>query len=143
MSPILEVQVQQVGATTAQGTARSHSVLIDRPQAKGGADRGPLGGELLLLSLGGCFMSNLLAVIRARDAAISGVRIGVTGTIGGSPERFEALAMKVAAQADDLQLLAKLVSIAERACIVTNTLREGTPISVSVETSRDQAARSS
>ncbi len=144
MGQTLDVQVQQIGPTTAQGTARSHSVLIDRPRAKGGADRGPLGGELLLLSLGGCFMSNLLAAIGARNAAITEVRIGVTGTIGGSPERFETLAMKIGAQGDSLELLPKLVAIAERTCIVTNTLREATPIAISVERSGDnQAAPSS
>jgi len=140
MAQTMEVQVQQVGPTTSQGTARSHKVLVDRPQAKGGADRGPLGGELLLVSLGGCFMSNLLAAIRAREAAISAVHVVVAGTLGGSPERFEAIAMKVAAEAGDLDLLAKLVTVAERACIVTNTLRQAVPISISVEDSRGQVA---
>jgi putative redox protein len=142
MSQTIEVHVQQIGLSTSQGTARSHTVVIDRPVAKGGADRGPLGGELMLLSLGGCFMSNLLAAIRARGADISDVRVGVSGTVGGSPERFEALAMRVAAQADDRELLAKLVTIAERSCLVTNTLRLATNLSISIENSQDQPALS-
>ena len=129
----LEVRVEQVGPSTSKGTARSHSVLIDRPVAKGGTDRGPLGGELLLLSFGGCFMSNLLAAIRARSAAVSDVSVRVTGTIDGSPERFTALTMSVGARCDDVELLRKLVTIAERGCIVTNTLRSGVPISIDVE----------
>jgi putative redox protein len=142
MSQTIEVHVQQIGLSTSQGTARSHTVVIDRPVAKGGADRGPLGGELMLLSLGGCFMSNLLAAIRARGADISDVRVGVSGTVGGSPERFEALAMRVAAQAEDRELLAKLVTIAERSCLVTNTLRLATNLSISIENSQDQPALS-
>lgn len=130
MSQTIEVEVEQVGPSTARGMARSHSILIDRPLAKGGEDRGPLGGELLLLALGGCFMSNLLAAIRARGAAVSDVRITVRGTLGGTPERFTALALQVAATHDDPELLRKLATIAERACIVTNTLKEAVPISI-------------
>lgn len=133
MSAMLEVRVEQVGPSTSKATARSHSVFVDRPAAKGGADRGPLGGELLLIALGGCFMSNLLAAIRAREAAIADVRIAVSGTLDGTPERFTAVALKIAASYDDAELLRKLVTIAERACIVTNTLRETTAISFLIE----------
>ena len=140
MSQALEVRIEQVGQSTAKGLARSHTVLIDRPVAKGGADQGPLGGELLLLALGGCFMSNLLAAIRAREAAISDVRIAVTGTIDGPPDRFTGLALKISARHEDSALMGKLVTIAERACIVTNTLREGTPISIAVEDSQIRSA---
>ena len=133
MSQTLEVRVEQVGPSTSKATARSHSVFVDRPAAKGGADRGPLGGELLLIALGGCFMSNLLAAIRARDLAIADVRITVSGTIDGTPDRFTAVALKIAASYDDAEGLRKLVTIAERACIVTNTLRETTAISFLIE----------
>jgi putative redox protein len=66
MGQILEARVEQDGASSAVGIVRTHRVPIDRPVAKGGTDKGPLGGEYLLVSLGGCFMSNLLAAIRAR-----------------------------------------------------------------------------
>ncbi len=140
MSQALEVRIEQVGSSTAKGLARSHTVLIDRPVSKGGTDQGPLGGELLLLALGGCFMSNLLAAIRAREAAVADVRIAVKGTIDGTPERFTGLALKISARHEDAALLGKLVTIAERSCIVTNTLREGTPISIAVEDSPIQSA---
>ena len=62
----LEVTVRQVQATpTSEGQVREHRVLVDRPAAKGGHDRGPMGGELLLVALGGCFMSNLIAAAAA------------------------------------------------------------------------------
>jgi putative redox protein len=129
----LEVRIEQVGPSTAKGIARTHSVLIDRPVAKGGEDRGPLGGEYLLLALGGCFMSNLLAAIRAREAPISDVRIVVNATIEAAPDRFTALALTIAATHQDAELMAKLVTIAERSCIVTNTLRSGVPIALTIE----------
>jgi putative redox protein len=133
MGQSLEVRIEQVGPATARGIARTHSVLIDRPVAKGGEDRGPLGGEYLLLALGGCFMSNLLAAIRAREASVSDVRITVNGTIEGPPDRFTALALTIAATHHDAELLGKLVTIAERSCIVTNTLRSGVSIALTIE----------
>jgi putative redox protein len=137
VSQTLEVQLRQIGPSASMGSARSHQVLVDRPIAKGGEDRGPMGGELLLLALGGCFLSNLLAAIRAREAAVSDVRIAVTGNLGGTPERFAALILKIAARCDDAGLLRKLATIAERACIVTNTLKDAVPISIVFEDARD------
>jgi putative redox protein len=133
MGKTLEVQVEQIGPTTGKGTARSHAITIDRPVEKGGADRGPLGGELLLLSLGGCFLSNLLAAVASRSADVSDVRIVVTGTIDGVPERVEAMTLRVAARYSDADLMRKLVAIAERGCLVTNTLRNAVVISIELE----------
>lgn len=130
MPRTMEVQVEQIGPTTGQGTARTHSVVIDRPVEKGGADRGPMGGELMLLALGGCFLSTLLAAVGTREAEVSRICITVTGTIGGSPERFEAMDMRVSAKYDDPELMRKLIAIAERGCIVTNTLKTALVMSV-------------
>jgi len=134
VSRTLEVLVEQIGPKTGRGAARSHSVVIDRPLDKGGHDRGPLGGELLLLSWGGCFLSNLLAAIDTRSADVSDIRIAVTGTIGGVPERFEAITLRVAARYGDRDVMSKLVAIAERGCLVTNTLRDAVLLSVVLDT---------
>ena len=75
--------------------ARSHTVFVDRPLENGGSDRGPLGGEYLLIALGGCFLSTLLAAARTREADVSNVRVSVVGTIAGVPERFESMAVRV------------------------------------------------
>ena len=130
MGRTIAVEIDQIGPSTGKGTARSHSLLIDRPVEKGGEDRGPLGGELLLLSLGGCFLSTLLAAVRTRSADVSDVRVSVTGSIGGVPERFEALTMRVSATYHDRDLMEKLVTMAERGCLVTNTLRDAAAVTV-------------
>jgi putative redox protein len=129
----VQVVVEQVGLSTSKGTARAHTVFIDRPTAKGGADRGAMGGEYLLLALGGCFMSNLLAAARAREATISDARVSVSGTLEGTPERFTTFTLNVSATCRDREILSKLVTIAERACIVSNTLKEVGPISIVLE----------
>ena len=132
MPTTLRVDLEQDGPSTTRATVRSHTAFIDRPTAKGGADRGPLGGEYQLIALGGCFSSHLLAAIRAREAPVSHVRVTVNGTMEGTPERFTAFTLSVEAACDDQELLAKLVSMAERSCQVTNTLRQSAPIDVSV-----------
>ena len=136
MAQTLEVRVEQDGPSAAVGIIRTHRVAIDRPIAKGGTDKGPLGGEYLLVSLGGCFMSNLLAAIRAREtppANVRNVRITVTATIEGTPDRVTAMTMSVGADGADREMLEKLVEIAGRACIVTNTLKRALPITVTCD----------
>ena len=136
MSRTIEVHVAQTGTSTSRGTARHHEVVIDRPLDKGGHDRGPLGGELLLLSLGGCFMSTLLAAVGSRSAEVDNVRITVTATVGGVPERIEAMALRVNATYTDTDLMRKLLAIAERGCLVTNTLKDAMVLSLILEPSQ-------
>ncbi len=131
--PNIPVQVNQVGPSTAEGIIRTHTVLIDRPEAKGGADKGAMGGELLLASLGGCFMSNLLEAIRTREAQISDVNIAINGTLEGSPPYFTAIEMRISGQYEEKALLQKLVTISERSCIVANTLKGSVELSFVVE----------
>ena len=119
----MKIQVRQISASTSEATLRTHHVLIDRPVEKGGTDRGPMGGDLFLASVGGCFMSNLLAAIRARGEQISDAHLEVIGTIAESPARFSALELYVTADGANPELLEKLVEIADRGCIMMNTLR--------------------
>jgi putative redox protein len=119
----IKIQIRQVSTSTSEATLRNHQVLIDRPAAKGGADLGPTGGELFLSAVGGCFMSNLLAAIRAREAEVSDVRIEVIGTLADAPARFAAVELLVTAHSVKRELLEQLVEIADRGCIMMNTLR--------------------
>ncbi|MEP7306944.1 MAG: OsmC family protein [Acidobacteriota bacterium] len=133
MSQTLSVRVEQTGPSTATAQARVHTVLVDRPVAKGGEDRGPLGGEYLLVALGGCFLSNLLAVIRAREAEVSRVTVSLTGIIDGAPDRFTSFTMSVTAVHRDSELVRKFIAMAARACAVTNTLRRSADVTIEFE----------
>jgi putative redox protein len=135
MGRSLSIDVEQIGRTTSRASARSHELLVDRPREKDGEDRGPLGGELLLVALAGCFMSTLLAAINTRSADVSNARVSATGTIGGVPERFESIELSVTATYQDDELIRKLVGIAERGCLVTNTLKDAVRLSVAIEKS--------
>lgn len=119
----MTIQIHQIDSSASAATIRNHRILIDRPADKGGADEGPMGGELFLAAIGGCFMSNLLAAIKARGADVSGVQAEVIATLAGAPPRFTEIEVSVSADCADRQLFEKLVEIAERGCIMMNTLR--------------------
>ena len=84
----------------------------------------------MLVSLGGCFTSHLLAAVRARGTALTDVRVAVTGTLDGTPGRFTAFTMDVSARCEDPDVARKLVAIAGRACQVVNTLRPVAPVTI-------------
>jgi putative redox protein len=130
MAQDVNVSVKQISASTSECTTRQHHILSDRPEAKGGADRGPMGGEMLLMGLGGCFMSNLLAAVRAREAQVSDLAIQVAGTLAEAPARFAAIRMTISGTYADRAEMEKLVTIAERGCIVANTLKNALQLSL-------------
>jgi putative redox protein len=123
MTTTVKVTIEAVEQITSKATVRTHTALVDRGVAKGGLDRGPAGGEYLLVALGGCFTSHLLAAIAARGADMKGVRVDVTGTMDGTPERFVGFTLDVSSETRDADLARKMVTIAGRGCQVVNTLR--------------------
>jgi len=132
MSIQVQVNVRQIGATASEGTAREHKATMDRPEAKGGENRGAMGGEHLLMALGGCFMSNLLAAVQSREAQVSNVNLDISATLESAPPHFSAIDMNVSADHSDKEQMEKLVTIAERGCIVANTLKEAVKLSISL-----------
>ena len=128
----VQVNVRQIGPSSSEGTARDHKAIMDRPEAKGGENRGAMGGEHLLMSLGGCFMSNLLAAIQSREAEVANVNLDISGTLESAPPHFSAVEMKISADHDDQEQMEKLVTIAERGCIVANTLKKSVQLSITL-----------
>lgn len=119
--------------TTSKGIVRGHEVLVDRPESKDGTDLGMMGGELLLVALGGCFMSNLLEIVRTREANITDISADVIGTLSDDkPTRYIRMELVVHAAYQDREEIEKFVLMAERACINANTLKQGFDVSVRV-----------
>lgn len=129
--PTVTVNVKQLDHTASQGTARDHTLIMDRPEAKAGQNKGPMGGEALLMGLGGCFMSNLFAAAIARDIEITNARAEVNGEVADAPARYTDIHMKVTADCSAPEEFEKLVTIAERGCIAANTL--GKAVNLTVE----------
>ena len=133
MGTQITVQVNQAGPSASEGLSRTHRIRMDRPEAKGGENRGPMGGEVLLMSLGGCFMSNLLAAAAARNTDITNVQLSISGNLENSPPRYSAVEVSVSAQYAAREEMEKLITIAERGCIVANTLKEAVSLKIQLK----------
>jgi len=133
MSTTFKATIEHVNHTTSRAVVRSHSAIVDRGLAKGGFDLGPAGGEYQLVALGGCFTTHLMAAVRAREAAMANVKVAVTATLDGAPERFTGFTVDVTADCSDAELARKLITIASRACQVMNTIRQAAPIEISYQ----------
>ena len=133
MGTQITVQVNQAGLSASEGLSRTHRIRMDRPESKGGENRGPMGGEVLLMGLGGCFMSNLLAAVAARDAVVTDVQLVINGMLENSPPRYSAVELLVSAEYTDREDMEKLITIAERGCIVANTLKEAVKLNIQLK----------
>ncbi len=124
MSSELKIHLRQISPSAAEAVIGVHRVTVDRPSSKGGSDMGPMGGELFLAAIAGCFMSNLLAAIRTRQSAVRNVHIAVKGAVADFPAHFSAVDLAITADAPDREELDRLIEIADRGCIMMNTLRD-------------------
>lgn len=128
----MTVALDQSRRTATIATIRNHTIVMDRPAAKGGSDAGPMGGETLLASVGGCFMSTLYAAAEARSLPVEGATCRVTGEFVDNPRRFGAIRIEVTCDSCPAADFEHLVRIAERGCLVAATLRQGMPVTASV-----------
>ena len=133
MANEIKIAIRQTAPSTSEAAIRQHKLNIDRPASKGGEDQGPMGGELFLAAIGGCFMSNLLAAIKGRQADVSDAQTEVIGTLAESPARFTAVELNVTAKYSDREQFEKLIEIADRGCIMMNTLRGKLDIKVRID----------
>lgn len=128
----VSLTVKQTGSSASEADARGHKLMMDRPEAKGGANAGMMGGEALLSGLGGCFMSNLLAAATAREIELKNATAEISAELENAPSRFTSITMKVSADFAEGTDFEKLVTIAERGCISANTLRKAVDLKVEV-----------
>ena len=128
--PTIHATVTQLDHSASLADVRGHPLTIDRPEAKGGQNKGPMGGEALLMGLGGCFMSTLLAAALARNVTLRDTKVEIEGELADAPPRYAAIRMRISAHCEPAGELAKLVTLAERGCIVANTLRRAVELQI-------------
>lgn len=138
----MTVALAQGGRTASIATIREHTVVMDRPSSNGGSDAGPMGGEMLLGAVGGCFMSTLYAAAQARSIPVEGATCRVTGVFAANPRRFGAVRIEVACDSCPPADLEHLVEVAERGCLVAATLRQGIEVTASAVTAGTRAGQS-
>lgn len=130
----VKARLTQVSASTSMAAARQHTSLVDRPASKGGEDRGPMGGELLLMGVGGCFMSNLLAAGVAKGIALHEAAVDVSAELEGTPARFTTVHLSVSGGTSDRAAMQEMIEIAEAGCIAVNTIKGSATVSVALNT---------
>jgi putative redox protein len=58
--------------------------------------------------------------------------VTITGTVAEAPARFSAIEIAVSAEGVERPLLEKLVTIADRGCLVANTLRAAVDLTIRI-----------
>ena len=113
------------GTGASLGRAGRHTVIADRPQGKaGGTGLGFNGGELLALSIGGCFCNDVHYTAHEMGLMVSRLRVAVTIDFDGDPLLASNAVVHVECELADGQSDEMLKRARER-CTVANSLRAG------------------
>jgi putative redox protein len=124
------VHTRWTGGMRAVTDADGFEIVVDEPEANGGTDTGPQPTDLLLASVGSCIALATAFVARRRGVELRGLDVTVVGTYRGLEfERIEALISSETPR----EALERLLPEAERVCYVSNTLRHGPELTVSLE----------
>jgi len=119
------------GTRAAVGRAGTHSAIADRPDGKfGGMGLGFNGGELLALSIGGCFCNDMQAIADEMGVEISDLRVSVDVDFTGEPSRASAARMTVQCSLADGADPSELIQRAKAATTIGNSLRNGVPVEI-------------
>ena len=119
------------GTRASVGRAGTHSVIADRPEGKfGGMGLGFNGGELLALSIGGCFCNDMQAIADGMGLAINDLRVGVEVDFAGEPSRASGARMTVECSLADGSDPSALIERAKAATTIGNSLRAGIPVDI-------------
>lgn len=111
------------------GQAGSHVLLADRPVDKaGGSGLGFNGGELLALSLGGCFCNDVHYTAEELGLHIARLRIKVTIDLEGIPLVVQTATVTTDCELVDEIDVTELLSRARERCTVANSLRNGVQV---------------
>ena len=121
------------GTQAAMGWAGGHTLVIDRPEGRaGGMGLGFNGGQMIALSIGGCFCNDLRYIAERRGVEIASIAVDVAIELEGSPLLVTGAKLTVTVEATDFSTdVAALIRLAEADSTVTNSVRRGFPVSVS------------
>lgn len=128
----MNIKLVQKSATAVEVVREQYEVIVDRPVENGGGGQGIVGGKYLLIGIGGCFCSTLLAAAKSRDIIINGLTAEVTANLSHEgPPRFTDIEVTVGyISGTDNTTFGKLIIIAEKGCAVINTIKNSTNFKV-------------
>ncbi len=121
------------GTQAAMGWAGGHTLVIDRPEGRaGGMGLGFNGGQMIALSIGGCFCNDLRYIAEQQGVDITSIAVDVSIELDGSPLLVTSARLAVTVEvADPATDVSELIRLAEADSTVTNSVRRGFPVGVS------------
>jgi organic hydroperoxide reductase OsmC/OhrA len=128
----MTVELRNVeGTQAAMGWAGGHTIVVDRLDGKaGGKGLGFNGGQLLALSLGGCFCNDLRYTADEMGVVLGRIAVSVTIELDGSPLLATAMTMRVDCEKADGSSALEVIEKARVSCMVSNSLRRGVAVSI-------------
>ncbi|MCL4298781.1 MAG: OsmC family protein [Anaerolineae bacterium] len=109
-----------------------HLLLGDETPRYGGEDTGPMPTEMLLVAVGTCMCLSVVHLAHKRHISVGRVTLETSAKKDDKAFRFRSIQVVVYADLPQEQL-EPLVNLARRYCFVSNTLAEGCPVDVSVQ----------
>lgn len=126
MSSMTIEYVNLAGTGASVGRAGVHTLLADRPEGKAsGTGLGFNGGELLALSLGGCFCNDVHYVADELGVVISRLQVAVTVDFEGDPLLARSARIRVNCELATGESPDEVLSLAWQRSTVANSLRRG------------------
>ncbi len=131
MTIIATAQVDSREARYAQDIhVRTHALVADEPEARGGKDAGPRPYELLLAALGACTSITLRMYAEKKGWDVGAIAVGLRLIKDGDADRIERT-LRFSKELDAEQR-ARLLEIAGKTP-VTKTVMHGATISTTIE----------
>lgn len=128
----MTVELRNIAGTEAAlGWAGGHTLVVDRATGRaGGQGLGFNGGELLALTIGGCFANDLRYTAHAMGLSIGTIALTVDVTFDGDPLLCTGARMQVQVALADGADPAELVRRTEAISMAANSLRRGFPVEI-------------
>jgi uncharacterized OsmC-like protein len=112
-------------------------ILLDEPQPLG-ESKGPNAAALVAVAAGNCLAASLLFCLRKSRASVGAMKVHVAAHVGrNEAERLRISHIDVELESDlgddDLAKLERCSELFEDFCVVTQSLRKGLPVNVSLK----------
>ena len=120
------------GTKAAMGWAGGHTLVIDRAEGKaGGMGLGFNGGQMIALSIGGCFCNDLRYMAETMQVELDEIAVDVSVELDGKPLLVTGATLNVHVSSPDAAAdLAELIRRTEADSTVSNSVRAGFPVKV-------------
>ena len=117
------------GTGASVGRSGQHTLIADRPEGKAaGTGLGFNGGELLALSLGGCFCNDVHYAAHEMGVLVSHLQVSVTIDFDGDPLLASNASVHVQCRLAGGLSPDELLKRAKARCTVANSLRNGVDV---------------